>query len=504
MELLLSGWAGAVPLTLMLLVFGLAVSNGLTLIRLWRIFIVFSGLATVIAALTLVFLPSQILLDGWLSMSRTSLAVGLLVQLLGTIIASFSARYLEGEPNQVRYIAYLALLLASVHGLLLADNWLVLIAAWALIGAALQPLLCFYAERPFALLAAHKKRLADRLADLLLIAAALLAWQASGTLSISELKLYLQQHSAEFGLQLSALLLVLAVVLRSALLPVHGWLVQVMEAPTPVSALLHAGVVNLGGYVLINFAPLLQQAPVARWVLFGLGLLSAVLAGLVMLTRISIKVRLAWSTLAQMGFMLMQCALGLYTLALLHLLGHSVYKAYAFLSASEAVRNTGLGALVGKVKLRTLSLWCAPVLAALTIGATQFLVGLQSWPIWWTLVLAFAWAPLLWVPVAASSAMRILARGTALILLLSFVAQLLHLLPLAPADAADDLAGALALFAFGLLYLLTVVLQLLPRSLNWARRWSYAGFYLDEQFTRLTLKFWPADWSGTSTRTKEV
>src|SRR5699024_5748449 len=132
----------------------------------------------------------------------------------------------------------------------------------------------------------------------------------------------------------------LAVIIRTALLPVHGWITQVMEAPTPVSALLHAGVVNLGGYVLIFFAPLIAQSPAARLFLLIFGLGSATLGGITMLTRVSIKVHLAWSTLGQMGFMLIECSLGLYSLAALHLLGHSLYKAHNFLAASSAVRHT--------------------------------------------------------------------------------------------------------------------------------------------------------------------
>mgnify|MGYP006173084959 CR=1 FL=1 len=153
----------------------------------------------------------------------------------------------------------LAGVLASVHTLLLADHWWVLIAAWALVGVALQQLLVFYPERPFALLAAHKKRLADRLADILLLAAAALAWSAVGSGHLPDLWAHLAQHGAGPALQASAVCLALAVVLRTALLPVHGWLIQVMEAPTPVSALLHAGVVNLGGFVL-----LLRNAVVRR------------------------------------------------------------------------------------------------------------------------------------------------------------------------------------------------------------------------------------------------
>lgn len=262
----------------------------------------------------------------WLAVGPLTLWLAVLVQLLGTVIGVFSARYLQGEPGQARYAAALSGVLASVHLLLLADHWLVLIAAWAAVGFALQPLLCFYAERPFARLAAHKKRIADRVADGFLLAAAALAWSEVGSGSLSALWAHLDQHGASPALQASALCVALAVILRTALFPVHGWLIQVMEAPTPVSALLHAGVVNLGGFVLIRFAPLLEATEPARWLLVVCGLGTAVLAGMVMLTRISIKVRLAWSTVAQMGFMVLECGLGLYSLAVLHLIGRSTRR----------------------------------------------------------------------------------------------------------------------------------------------------------------------------------
>ena len=244
---------------------------------------------------------------GVLVTSSLSLGLAVLVQGLGAVIGAFSVRYLQGEAGQRRALAALAAALACVHLLLLADHWLLLILAWAGVGLALQPLLCFYPERPFARLAAHKKALADRFADLLLVAATALAWRTVGSGSLSALWQHVDQVGLSGSLQLSALCLVLAVTVRTALLPVHGWLIQVMEAPTPVSALLHAGVVNLGGFVLIRFAPLLSSALPVRSLLLMLGLATAVLAGMVTLTRVSIKVRLAWSTVAQMGFMLMGC-----------------------------------------------------------------------------------------------------------------------------------------------------------------------------------------------------
>ncbi len=438
----------------------------------------------------------------------TSVAGGwmaVLVQLLGTVIGVFSARYLQGEPNQARYLAAFAGVLAAVQLLVLADHWLVLIAAWALVGTALQRLLCFYPERAFALLAAHKKRLADRLADVLLLAAAGFAWAEVDSGSLTALWRHAAQGEASWLLQASAVFFVLAVILRTALLPVHGWLIQVMEAPTPVSALLHAGVVNLGGFLLIRFAPLLEAAPVARWLLIVFGLGTALLAGLVMLTRVTIKVRLAWSTVAQMGFMVLECGLGLYTLAALHLIGHSLYKAHAFLAAASVVRQGKLQAMRGAATPSVASLALAPLASVALVTLVASVSGSAAWPWWWSGVLALAWAPLFWMPPrqttgeAAITASRLLA-GAAMVAALTAAMLLGHALPLGAADAPDPVGGPIALLGMAAMYLCLVAVQVSPQRLATWRRWSYAGFYVDEFYTRLALWLWPAHWTPEARR----
>ncbi len=437
----------------------------------------------------------------WLALTPLSGLLAALVQWLGTVIGAFSARYLEGEGGQKRYAASLTGMLAAVHLLLLANHWLVLIAAWSLIGVALQHLLCFYGERPFARLAAHKKRLADRLADLLLLAAALLAWHEAGSGSLSDLASYISVHGASPALQCSAVCLALAVVLRTALLPVHGWLIQVMEAPTPVSALLHAGVVNLGGFVLIRFATLLDHAPAARWLLVAMGLTTAVLAGLVMLTRITIKVRLAWSTVAQMGFMVLECGLGLYTFAALHLLGHSLYKAHHFLSASSVVRQARLQMMQDPESVHPASLLVAPVAAAAVLQTLHGAGGAAAWPWWWTVSLALAWAPLLWLPRkhAIGATLRRAVAGLIMLAGLGVAASLAHILPLGLRDAPGTASGLLALSGLAALYGCLTLLQCRAQTLATWRCWSYAGFYIDEYYTRLTLLLWPTPWTAAAT-----
>ncbi|CAJ0784232.1 NADH-quinone oxidoreductase subunit L [Ralstonia pickettii] len=472
--------------------------------RLWQGFIGLSIAGACVAAVGVALrgLPdaaSSTPFSPWLGASVLGGLLATLVQLLGTCIGAFSARYLQGESGQRRYLSALAGVLAAVHVLLLADHWTVLLAAWAAIGIALQHLLCFYPDRPFALLAAFKKRLADRLADALLIAAAVLAWREVGSGSLADLWAHVGQVGASPALQVSAVCVVLAVVLRTALLPAHGWLIQVMEAPTPVSAMLHAGVVNLGGYVLIRFAPLLESAAPARWLLVAFGLATAVVAGLVMLTRISIKVRLAWSTVAQMGFMVLECGLGLYSLAALHLVGHSLYKAHAFLSASSVVQDTRLRELQGEQPPAKSSLLAAPLLSVAMVLLVQAGLGGAAWPWWWSVILALAWAPLLWLPGAGRhSAPMVFSRAAVGLLMvagLTALAMGAHLLPLGTQDRPDTRSGIVALLGMACLHGLLVAVQMRPRALAAWRRACYAGLYIDEFYTRLALRLWPTHWT---------
>lgn len=488
----------ASPVALMAFLALSATKRALQINTLWKSFTVISVAIVLIECALLIVSSPASASSSLIKATALGGSLAVLVQFLSLVIARFSARYLEGEPRQSLYIAALSGVIASVHLLLIANHWIVLIAAWSLIGIALQHLLCFYAERPWARLAAYKKRVSDRTADCLLILAAALAWHEMGSGSLSVLFDHLQQSNISLGLQVSGVALVLAVALRTAAFPTHGWLIQVMEAPTPVSALLHAGVVNLGGFVLIRFAPLLEQATFARVTLLIVGLITALLAAMVMLTRISIKVRLAWSTVAQMGFMLVECALGLYTLAALHLFGHSLYKAHAFLSASNIVRQTRLAFLHSEVKPSTVAFVLAPIaaVAAVTLATQSF--NQTFWPWWWNVILGLAWAPLLWVSKSATglllNAQKILF-GILCIVGLTFLAMAIHELPLGLQDTPDHVAGIITLFSLFTLYVWLVLLQLQPKLLETWRRWSYAGFYVDEAFTRLALQLGRKGWA---------
>ncbi|SFN21722.1 NADH-quinone oxidoreductase subunit L [Dokdonella immobilis] len=431
------------------------------------------------------------------------LAMVLLVGLIGWVIVRYSARYLAGERGQRRYVAATLLTLAAVCTVALSQHLGLLVAAWIASSLALHPLLTFFRERPQALVVAHKKFIASRLAELCLLGALALIHAALGTLALPAITNALVGAAGlPVGLQAAALLVALAVILKSAQLPVHGWLIQVMEAPTPVSALLHAGIVNLGGFVLIRLAALIGAVPAAQTLLVVVGSLTAVLAGLIMMTRISIKVRLAWSTCAQMGFMLMECGLGLYELALLHLVAHSLYKAHAFLGAGGRVADYRQGLLGERTADRRSAGrrigagMLAAVFTVTVVGvlAAAWSAGLQVTPLPWivSLILGLGLTPLL------GATLRELPRGLLRVaaVVLAYlawhaVAGSLMTLPAAPPPTALALWAAACFVA---LYGVQTVLRSAPQG-RLARTLHapiHAGLHLDERFQRLTLRIWPA------------
>ncbi|GGH24977.1 NADH-quinone oxidoreductase subunit L/NAD(P)H-quinone oxidoreductase subunit 5 [Cribrihabitans marinus] len=272
-----------------------------------------------------------------LRLDAVSAVMTLLVGFVGWIVLRFSRSYLDGEDREGLFHGLMLATIAAVLVLVQSGGLATMILAFVAVGAGLRRLLLFYADRAEARRAAAKFRLVWAAGDLALLGAAVLVWAAFGTLDFGGL-------SVASGAPLrrtaggAIALIVLAALLKTAAFPLHGWLTEVMEAPTPVSALLHAGIINAGGFVLIRMADLVQTAPGAMAVLVLAGGFTALFGALVMLTQSAVKTGLAWSTVAQMGFMLLQCGLGLWALALLHIVAHSLYKAHSFLSSGSAVR----------------------------------------------------------------------------------------------------------------------------------------------------------------------
>ncbi|MBY0610575.1 MAG: oxidoreductase [Beijerinckiaceae bacterium] len=272
-------------------------------------------------------------------LDAVSVTMLLLVAFVGWIVVRYARTYLDGEARQGSFTGWLCAALASVLFLVQSGNLVQFVGAWIATSFALHHLLLFYPERVAAQRAARKKRLFSTIGTAALILAAILVSVSLRTTDIATINAIARSGEASWPLVTAAALLVVAAMLKSAQFPTHGWLTEVMEAPTPVSALLHAGVINAGGFLLIRFADVMLLAPGALAVLAILGGFTALFGALVMLTQPAVKTSLAWSTVAQMGFMMLQCGLALFPLALLHIVAHSLYKAHAFLASGGAVEQ---------------------------------------------------------------------------------------------------------------------------------------------------------------------
>jgi NAD(P)H-quinone oxidoreductase subunit 5 len=266
-----------------------------------------------------------------------------LVAFLLAVVARYSVNYLSGDPGQRRFTKWLCLTGGSVLAMVISGNLIQFALAWSSTSLCLHQLLVFYPERPGAILAARKKFIISRMGDTCLLAVIVLVFRQFHTwdfTGIFEKARQLHETGIPAGrLQINTIcfLLVAGAMLKSAQFPFHSWLPDTMETPTPVSALMHAGIINAGGFLIIRLSPLLTLSPGAMSTLALFGAFTALFASLVMLTHASVKRSLAFSTVAQMGFMMLECGLGAFGLAVLHMVAHSLYKAHAFLSSGNIV-----------------------------------------------------------------------------------------------------------------------------------------------------------------------
>ncbi len=428
-----------------------------------------------------------------------------LITLIALVIDRYADRYLAGQAGRTHFQRWFVATVAAVSLLVVAPDLRLMAVAWTASSLSLHQLLTFFAERPQAQVTAHKKFLLSRLADVAIYAAVFLLGRAFGTFEIDLLLARATSLPAGAVLPVGAVvagyLVVGGIVLRTAQLPFHGWLIQVMEAPTPVSALLHAGVVNIGGFVLLRLAPLIGLMHGARSVLVIIGATTAVLAALTAQTRGSVKNSLAWSTASQMGFMLVECGLGAWELALLHLVAHSLYKAHAFLRsgnvvAAHAARPVDAGEHARGVVQWIVGLVVGWVLARQTVATIwPAATGGDATARVALLMLTLALAPVLaglsprggWRP-------AIVRLGAAVLTCVALVAS--HAVLRSAAPITTPPATGLLVFAFSsfaTLFAIQLMIDLRPASALAVRLYPHAlaGFHLDALFTRATFLLWP-------------
>ena len=263
-----------------------------------------------------------------------------LVSFVGWIICRYSVRYLDGESNQGRYFQWTGFTIGSVSLMVISGNFMLFFIAWVMTSLGLHQLLLHYGHRSAAQRAAWTKFTISRMGDAaLLVAIGLIYWEFN-TLNFARLfESAASVSSASGKIQLAGFLLVVGAITKSAQFPFHTWLPLTMETPTPVSALMHAGIVNAGGFLMIRMSPIVGLTSSALILLTVVGAVTACFGAVVMLTQSSVKKSLAYSTIAQMGFMMLQCGLGAFSAAMLHIVAHSLYKAHAFLSSGSVLNE---------------------------------------------------------------------------------------------------------------------------------------------------------------------
>lgn len=318
------------------------------------------------------------------------------IAVLAVVVGRFAYRNLAGDPHRGRFLVTMGVTAVAVEGLVWADHVVAFLGCWFVASLGVHQLLRHRRDRFEAWVVAWEKAVISRVGDLALLGAALVLLVHTGTLSLSELKT--ADWSGSAGL-VAALLLVLGALTKSAQVPFHGWLPRTLEAPTAVSAFLHAGIINAGGLLLVRFGFLLEAQPAAQALVAAVGGVTALIGGWTLLVQADVKRRLAWSTVGQMGFMMVEIGLGYPELALIHLIGHGLYKAHAFLTSGEAPKPVTAPVANQKTAVATgvaLGLW---ILAGAALVVAQSMLQPGHGPL-----TAVVWAALL--PLAVGGAAR--------------------------------------------------------------------------------------------------
>ncbi|MFL5918574.1 MAG: NADH-quinone oxidoreductase subunit L [Gaiellaceae bacterium] len=263
-----------------------------------------------------------------------SIFMMLIVSGVGGLIVAYSIGYMDGDVEERRYFAYMSLFVFSMLLLVQGGNLLLLLAGWGMVGLCSYLLIGFWHQRPSAIAAAKKAFVMNAVGD--------------ATMALAFFLLIQKANSLEFGIlggeysstvaSLVALGLLGGAIAKSAQLPLHTWLPDAMEGPTPVSALIHAAtMVTAGVYLIVRTHAIFEQAPYVADVAAGLGAATLLMAGLIALVQVDIKRVIAYSTMSQIGYMFLGAGIGSYANAMFHLMTHAFFKALLFLAAGIVI-----------------------------------------------------------------------------------------------------------------------------------------------------------------------
>lgn len=277
-----------------------------------------------------------------LAVDNLTAALLIVVCTVGMLVHVYSVGYMAGDPGYWRFFAYLNLFMFSMLLLVLADNFLVVFVAWELVGLCSYLLIGFWYRRRSAALGAKKAFVANRVGDVGFALGLAALWAAFGTLDFGEIFRRFPGTLEPWQVTGIALLLFAGAVGKSAQFPLHVWLPDAMEGPTPVSALIHAAtMVNAGVYMVARTSPIFAHAQETLVLVAGVGIFTAVLAASIAFTQTDIKRVLAYSTLSQLGYMFAALGVGAFTAAIFHLVTHGFFKGLLFLGSGSVIHAVG-------------------------------------------------------------------------------------------------------------------------------------------------------------------
>ncbi len=290
-------------------------------------------------------------IDLGLRLDMLSAVMLLVVTGVGFLIHVYSAGYMHDDPSYWRYYSFLNFFIFAMVLLVAANSFLFLLVGWATVGLASYLLIGFWYQRPSAVAAARKAFVVNVIGDLGLLLAIFLLYNKFGTLAYNGILFSATDPTSAapqaFGINdpmlvAITLLLFLACAAKSAQLPLHVWLPDAMEGPTPVSALIHAAtMVTAGVYLVARASNLFQYAPTSLWFVAGIGAGTALFAASIGLVQNDIKRILAYSTISQLGYMFMAEGVGNYAAGIFHLTTHAYFKALLFMCAGAVIHALG-------------------------------------------------------------------------------------------------------------------------------------------------------------------
>jgi NADH-quinone oxidoreductase subunit L len=271
----------------------------------------------------------------------------LIVSGVGGLIVLYSIGYMDGDNEERRYFAYMSLFVFSMLLLVQGGNLLLLLVGWGLVGLSSYLLIGFWHERPTAVAAAKKAFVMNAIGDATMALSFFVLILHSGSLAFADA---FSVHLSSTAMTFVALGLLGGAAAKSAQIPLHTWLPDAMEGPTPVSALIHAAtMVTAGVYLIARTHPIFEQARTVELVAAGMGALTLLVAGLIALVQVDIKRVIAYSTMSQIGYMFLGAGIGTYANGMFHLMTHAFFKALLFMAAGIVIH-----ALSGEQDIRNM------------------------------------------------------------------------------------------------------------------------------------------------------